>query len=106
MFVFGEKVVVIDSTLKSYNKVGLYVGKSAKGQAKVYLEEPIVTDKKNVIACITIAEEKLQRYAQNETDRLEQRIDELYHMRAALVKELKAIDDEAYEIEMKLMGGV
>lgn len=106
MFVFGEKVVVIDKTLKSYNKVGLYVGKNSRGQAKVYLEEPIVTDKNNVIACITIAEDKLQPYAKTETDRLEQRIDELYRKRAALVKELKTIDDEAYEIEYKLMGGV
>ena len=105
MFVFGEKVVVTDETLKTYNKVGLYVGKSSRGQAKVYLEEPIVRGKTNV-SCITIAEDKLKRYAETETERLEQRINELYHKRSVLVKELKAIDDEAYEIEYKLMGGV
>lgn len=105
MFVFGEKVVVTDETLKTYNKVGLYVGKSSRGQAKIYLEEPIVRGKTNV-SCITIAEDKLKRYAETETERLEQRIDELYRKRSALVKELKAIDDEAYEIEYKLMGGV
>lgn len=105
MFAFGEKVVVIDKTLKSYEKMGLYVGKNSRGQAKVYLEEPIVRGQ-TTVSCITIAEDKLQPYAKTETDRLEQRIDELYRKRAALVKELKTIDDEAYEIEYKLMGGV
>jgi hypothetical protein len=34
------------------------------------------------------------------------RINALYNRRAEIVKELKAIDDEAYQIEFKLMGGV
>ena len=36
MFAFGEKVVVIDKTLKSKEKMGLYVGKNSRGQAKLY----------------------------------------------------------------------
>lgn len=105
MFVFGEKVVVTDETLKTYNKVGLYVGKNFRGQAKVYLEEPLKTSKTSV-SCITIAEDKIKRYAKTEIERLEQRLDELNSKRTALAKELKTIEDEIYEIEYKLMRGV
>ncbi len=39
-------------------------------------------------------------------DELYERINALYNRRAELVKEMKAIDDEAYQIEFKLMGGI
>ena len=47
---FGTKVRITDKTLKSYNRVGLYVGaaKSKPGQVKVYLREPVISGKTNV----------------------------------------------------------
>lgn len=39
-------------------------------------------------------------------DELYERMNELYNRRAEIVKELRAIDDEAYKIEFKLMGGM
>jgi hypothetical protein len=39
-------------------------------------------------------------------DELYERINALYNRRAELIKEMKSIDDEAYQIEYKLMGGV
>ena len=34
------------------------------------------------------------------------RVDELYQQRGELVKQLREIDEEAYQIEYRLMGGV
>lgn len=39
-------------------------------------------------------------------DELYERMNVLYNRRAEIVKELRAIDDEAYKIEFKLMGGM
>ena len=39
-------------------------------------------------------------------DELYERINALYKRRAELIKEMKSIDDEAYQIEYKLMGGI
>jgi hypothetical protein len=104
MFAFGEKVVINAPNLKSHNKMGIYVGQKVGGIAKVYLEEPIVTEKNNVIACITIAEDKLRRYAENERDRIIERLDFLTHRSTELQAEMQAIDDEIFELEVKLMN--
>ena len=39
-------------------------------------------------------------------DELYERMNELYNRRAEIVKEMRAIDEEAYKIEFKLMGGM
>ena len=39
-------------------------------------------------------------------DELYERMNELYNRRAEIVKEMRAIDEEAYKIEIKLMGGI
>lgn len=44
--------------------------------------------------------------AEMSEEELYERINLLYNRRAELVKEMKAIDDEAYQIEFKLMGGM
>lgn len=103
MFAFGEKVVINDVTLKSHNKMGLFVGINPKGQAKVYLEEPLVCNK-TTIACITVAPEKLRRYAESERDRIIERLDFLTRRSGELEAEMRAIDDEIYNLELKLMN--
>ena len=67
MFNFGDKVIVLDRTLKSHRKVGLYCGQNDKGLAKVYLREPIES-KNSKVHCITIAEEKIALYCENPLD--------------------------------------
>lgn len=101
MFVFGEKVVINDASLKSHNKMGLFVGISPKG-AKVYLEEPLVCNK-STIACVTVAPEKLRRYAESERDRIIERLDFLTRRSTELQAEMQAVDDEIYNLELKLM---
>lgn len=103
MFVFGEKVVVNDTTLKSHNKMGLFVGINSKGQAKVYLEEPLMCNK-TTVSCITIAPEKLRRYIESERDRIIERLDFLTRRSTELESEMRAIDDEIYNLELKLMN--
>lgn len=103
MFAFGEKVVVNDPTLKSHNKIGLFVGMSQRGQAKVYLEEPMLC-KKTTVSCITIAVEKLNHYAESERDRILDRLDFLTKREGELQAELTAISDEMFDLEVKLMG--
>jgi hypothetical protein len=104
MFAFGEKVIVDDVSLKSHNKMGLFVGMNQQGKAKVYLEEPMITGKKTVVACISIAPEKLRRYLQSEQDRIYERLAFLNERTKELNDEMKAIDDEVYHLELKLMG--
>ena len=103
MFEFGEKVVINDVTLKSHDKMGLFVGINPKGQAKVYLEKPLMCNK-TVVACITIAPEKLRRYVESERDRIIERLDFLTRRSGELQAEMRAIDDEIYNLEVKLMN--
>lgn len=103
MFVFGEKVVVNDTTLKSHDRIGLFVGINPRGQAKVYLEKPLMCNK-TVVSCITIAPEKLRRYVESERDRIIERLDFLTRRSTELESEMRAIDDEIYDLEIKLMN--
>lgn len=103
MFAFGEKVVINDVTLKSHDKMGLFVGINPKGLAKVYLEKPMMCNK-TVVSCITIAPEKLRRYVESERDRIIERLDFLTHRSTELQAEMQAIDDEIFELEIKLMN--
>ena len=103
MFEFGEKVVVDDVSLKSHDKAGLFVGINPKGLAKVYLEEPMVCNK-TVVPCITVSPEKLRRYVKSERDRIIERLDFLTRRSNELQSEMWAIDDEIYNLELKLMN--
>ena len=102
---FGTKVRITDKTLKSYNKIGLYVGaaKSKPGQVKVYLQEPIISGKTN-ISVVTVGEDKIGPLYQTEKQRIIERIDELDIRAAELRNELEAIDEERYQLEYSLLG--
>lgn len=103
MFTFGEKVIINDTSLRSHDKMGLFVGINPKGQAKVYLEKPLICNK-TVVACITVAPEKLRRYVESERDRIVERLDFLTRRSGELQAEMRAIDDEIYNLEVKLMN--
>ena len=102
---FGTKVRITDKTLKSYNRVGLYVGaaKSKPGQVKVYLREPVISGKTNV-SVVTVGEDKIIPIYQTEEQRIRERIDELDRRAAELKNELNAISEERYQLEHSLLG--
>ena len=102
---FGTKVRIIDKTLKSYNKVGLYVGavKSKPEQVKVYLQEPIISGKTN-ISVITVGGDKIVPLYQTEKQRIRERINELDRRAIELKNELEAIDEEKYQLEYSHLG--
>ena len=102
---FGTKVRITDKTLKSYNRVGLYVGaaKSKPGQVKVYLREPVISGKTNV-SVVTVGEDKIIPLYQTEEQRIRERIDELDRRAAELKNELNAISEERYQLEHSLLG--
>ena len=102
---FGTKVRITDKTLKSYNRVGLYVGaaKSKPGQVKVYLREPVISGKTNV-SVVTVGEDKIIPIYQTEEQRIRERIDELDRRATELKNELEAISEERYQLEHSLLG--
>lgn len=102
---FGTKVRITDKTLKSYNRVGLYVGaaKSKPGQVKVYLREPVISGKTNV-SVVTVGEDKIIPIYQTEEQRIRERIDELDRRAAELKNKLEAINEERYQLEHSLLG--
>ena len=102
---FGTKVRITDKTLKSYNRVGLYVGaaKSKPGQVKVYLREPVISGKTNV-SVVTVGEDKIIPIYQTEEQRIRERIDELDRRATELKNELGAISEERYQLEHSLLG--
>ena len=102
---FGTKVRITDKTLKSYDRIGLYVGaaKSKPGQVKVYLREPVISGKTNV-SVVTVGEDKIIPIYQTEEQRIRERIDELDRRAAELKNELDAIGEERYQLEHSLLG--
>lgn len=102
---FGTKVRITDKTLKSYNRVGLYVGaaKGKPGQVKVYLQEPILSGKTN-ISVVTIGEDKIAPLYATEEQRVLERIEELDRRATEIQSELDAINEERYQLEYSLLG--
>lgn len=102
---FGTKVRITDKTLKSYNRVGLYVGaaKGKPGQVKVYLQEPILSGKTN-ISVVIIGEDKIALLYATEEQRVRERIDELDRRATEIQNELDAINEERYQLEYSLLG--
>ena len=104
MFNFGDKVVVLDKTLKSYKKVGLYCGQNDKGLAKIYLKEPIKNEKsKNNVHCITITEEKISLYCENNKEAIKNRLDYLYRRLKEIKQEEEDLENEIFELENELL---
>lgn len=104
MFQFGDKVMVLDKTLKSYRKMGLYCGQNEKGLAKVYLKEPI-ENKKTKVHCITIGEDKLSLFCENKSEQIKQRLDCLYQKVREIDQEKAELEDEIFELEKEFMMG-
>ena len=104
MFQFGDKVVVLDKTLKSYRKSGLYCGQNEKGLAKIYLKEPIEC-KKTKVYCITVGEDKIALFCESNADQIKQRLDVLYKELNRVDQQKKILEDEIYELEKELMMG-
>lgn len=102
---FGTKVRITDKSLKSYNRVGLYVGaaKDKPGQVKVYLQEPILSGKTN-ISVITIGKDKIALLYATEEQRVRERIEELDRRATEIQNELDAINEERYQLEYSLLG--
>lgn len=101
MFNFGDRVVILNETLKSHNHAGVFVGLDKKGLCKVYLEEPLQS-KKSIIGLVTVNKEFVFSVHDNV---LKTRLDQLYARQDELERELEAIKQESYEIELKLMMG-
>lgn len=102
---FGTKVRIKDKSLKSYNKVGLYVGaaKGKPGQVKVYLQEPILSGKTN-ISVVTIGKDKITPVYASEEQRVRERIEELDRRATEIQNELDIINEEKYQLEYFLSG--
>ena len=102
---FGTKVRITDKSLKSYNRIGLYVGvaKGKPGQVKVYLQEPILSGKTN-ISVVTIGEDKIALLYTTEEQRVRERIEELDRRATEIQNELDAINEERYQLEYSLLG--
>ena len=104
MFNFGDKVIVLDKELKSYKKVGLYCGQNDKGLAKIYLKEPIKNEKsKNNVHCITITEEKISLYCENNVEAIKTRLDYLYRRLKEINQEKEDLENEIFELENELL---
>ena len=99
----NNKNNITDSSLKSYNKVGLFVGMNKQKQAKVYLQEPIVNGR-TTVSCVAVGVDKICRVVLTEEDEQKARLDFLYRRRKELSEEIAAIDKEVYKIELQLMG--
>ena len=104
MFNFGDKVIVLDRTLKSHRKVGLYCGQNDKGLAKIYLREPIES-KNSKVHCITIAEDKIALYCENNVEAIKTRLNYLYRRLKEINQEKEDLEDEVFELEHELMMG-
>ena len=104
MFTFGQLVRVKDKELKSYDKVGVFVGTNDKGSAKVYLKEPIVT-KKTKVSCITVNVDKLEICPEFERERILNRLEEINKEMSRLDNEMELLKSEAFTLEMKIMMG-
>ena len=102
---FGTKVRITDETLKSYDRIGLYVGaaKNKPGQVKVYLREPVISGKTNV-SVVTVGEDKIIPIYQTEEQRVRERLNELDRRAAELNNELEEISKERYQLEHSLLG--
>ena len=104
MFIFGQLVRIKDKELKSYDKVGVFVGISHKGFAKVYLKEPIVT-KKNKVSCITVSTDKIEVCPKSEREKILNRLEEIDKEMSKLDNEMELLKNEAFTLELKIMMG-
>jgi hypothetical protein len=97
MFKFGDKVIILDEALKSYKKIGLYC-RNSNGLAKIYLKEP-VGNQKSQVYCITIAEEKIGLYCEDNKETIMARLDYIYKRLNDISQEVVNLKAEAFKLE-------
>ena len=87
MIKFGDKVVIIDPELKSYNRVGVFVGETYRNLVKVYLEEPI-NEGKRTVALVSIGKDKIAPYKQDSLEQKRIQLEQLYEKMNKIKNEL------------------
>lgn len=102
MIKFGDKVVIIDPELKSYNRVGVFVGETYRNLVKVYLEEPINEGKRKV-ALVSIGKDKIALYKQDSLEQKRIQLEQLYEKMHKTKNELDKLQQQAYELEMEIV---
>ena len=102
MIKFGDKVVIIDPELKSYNRVGVFVGETYRNLVKVYLEEPI-NEGKRTVALVSIGKDKIAPYKQDSLEQKRIQLEQLYEKMNKIKNELDELQQQAYELEMEIV---
>ena len=102
MIKFGDKVVIIDSKLKSYNRVGVFVGETYKNLIKVYLEKPI-NDGKRTVALVSVGKDKVIPYEQTPLEKKKFQLEQLYERIYNLKNEFDELQQQTCELEMEII---
>lgn len=102
MIKFGDKVVIIDPELKSYNRVGVFLGDTHRNLVKVYLEKPI-NEGKRTVALISVGKDKIVPYEENSLEQKRIQLEQLYERMRKIKNELDKLQQQAYELEMEIV---
>lgn len=102
MIKFGDKVVIIDPALKSYNKVGVFLGDTYRNLVKVYLEKPI-NDGRRTVALVSVGRDKIVPYEQNPLEQKRIQLAQLYDRMHKIKNELDELTQQTYKLEMEIV---
>lgn len=102
MIKFGDKVIIIDPALKSYNRVGVFLGDTYRNLVKVYLEKPI-NDGKRTVALVSVSRDKIIPYEENPLEQKRTQLNQLYERMHKIKNELDELQQQAYELEMEIV---
>ena len=102
MIKFGDKVVIIDPALKSYNRVGVFVGETYRNLVKVYLEEPI-NEGKRTVALVSIGKDKIVPYKEDSLEQKRIQLEQLYEKMHKIKNKFDKMQQQAYELEMEIV---
>lgn len=102
MINFGDKVVIIDPALKSYNRVGVFLGETYRNLVKVYLEEPI-NEGKRTVALVSIGKDKIVPYKEDSLEQKRIQLEQLYEKMHKIKNKFDKMQQQAYELEMEIV---
>ena len=102
MIKFGDKVVIIDPALKSYNRVGVFLGDTYRNLVKVYLEKPINNGKRTV-ALVSVSKDKIVPYEQNPLEQKRIQLEQVYERMYKIKNEFDQLTQQAYKLEMEIV---
>lgn len=102
MIKFGDKVVIIDPTLKSYDRVGIFLGDTYRNLVKVYLEKPI-NDGKRTVALVSVGKDKIIPYNQTPLEKKKFQLEQLYERMHKIKNEFDELQQQANELEMEII---